>query len=553
MIKSSTNIHSLTYFIVLTLVAISLPLSKFAMSVSEFMLLGLWLWAGFSFRITYRFFKLGGAFKGIINLGTYLGSLAYHNFTDKMAAFFKNKPAFVLSLIYLIHLIGLFYTTDIHYALKDLRVKLPLLLFPIVLSTMEKIGYKRFRIMMLFYIAASLVGSLISFSLVLKGNFVDIREVSPFISPIRFGLNITFSLFTLIYFIVYDKKFKRWHKIFFGIVLAWFLVFLILMEALTSLWIILIISVLYSVILLFRTQKLVVKLVFIILAVGIPVSILFYVQHVVHSAKTPSTIVFSELDTYTSLGNPYVHDTVVRGVEDGRYVGLYLCEKEMKEAWNNRSTYIYNGRTDGGESIKETLIRYLTSKDLRKDREGVNALTEWDVRMVEKGVANYNYVKNPGLRTRILKIIMGYYVYKKTGDPSGSSVMQRIEYSKAAIKLIQDNFWTGVGTGDIENMLINQYTEMGSELRKEFMFHAHNQFLSIFITFGVFGFLLFIFALVYPPAKIQGFHDYFFVTFFIIIIISMFSDDTIETQAGATLFAFFYSFLLFGKERKNVI
>lgn len=553
MIKSSTNIHSLTYFIVLTLVAISLPLSKFAMSVSEFMLLGLWLWAGFSFRITYRFFKLGGAFKGIINLGTYLGSLAYHNFTDKMAAFFKNKPAFVLSLIYLIHLIGLFYTTDIHYALKDLRVKLPLLLFPIVLSTMEKIGYKRFRIMMLFYIAASLVGSLISFSLVLKGNFVDIREVSPFISPIRFGLNITFSLFTLIYFIVYDKKFKRWHKIFFEIVLAWFLVFLILMEALTSLWIILIISVLYSVILLFRTQKLVVKLVFIILAVGIPVSILFYVQHVVHSAKTPSTIVFSELDTYTSLGNPYVHDTVVRGVEDGRYVGLYLCEKEMKEAWNNRSTYIYNGRTDGGESIKETLIRYLTSKDLRKDREGVNALTEWDVRMVEKGVANYNYVKNPGLRTRILKIIMGYYVYKKTGDPSGSSVMQRIEYSKAAIKLIQDNFWTGVGTGDIENMLINQYTEMGSELRKEFMFHAHNQFLSIFITFGVFGFLLFIFALVYPPAKIQGFHDYFFVTFFIIIIISMFSDDTIETQAGATLFAFFYSFLLFGKERKNVI
>jgi hypothetical protein len=32
----------------------------------------------------------------------------------------------------------------------------------------------------------------------------------------------------------------------------------------------------------------------------------------------------------------------------------------------------------------------------------------------------------------------------------------------------------------------------------------------------------------------------------------MFSDDTIETQAGATLFAFFYSFLLLGKKRDNV-
>jgi hypothetical protein len=31
----------------------------------------------------------------------------------------------------------------------------------------------------------------------------------------------------------------------------------------------------------------------------------------------------------------------------------------------------------------------------------------------------------------------------------------------------------------------------------------------------------------------------------------MFSDDTMETQAGATLFAFFYSFLLLGKEQEN--
>lgn len=553
MIKSSTNIHSLSYFIVLTLVVISLPLSKFAMSVSEFMLLALWLWAGFSFRISYRFFKLGGFFKGTGNLMAYMGELAYQNFTEKLAAFVKNKPAFVLSLIYLMHIIGLFYTTDVQYALKDLRVKLPLLLFPIVLSTMEKIEYKRFRIMMLFYVAASLAGSLISFSLMLKGNFVDIREVSPFISPIRFGLNITFSLFTLVYFIIYDKKFRLSFKIAFGVIIAWFLIFLVLLESLTSLWIVLIIAVIYFIILILRTQKMAPKLVFITLAIGIPLSVIFYVQHVVYKAKTPPPIDFSQLDERTEQGNLYVHDTVIRGIEDGRYIGLYLCEKELREAWNARSKYKYDGKTEGNESVKETLIRYMTSKNLRKDAQGVSALSERDIRMVEKGVANYNYVENPGLHTRILKIMMGYYVYLKTGDPSGSSVMQRIEYSKAAIKLIGDNFWVGVGTGDIEDKLINQYTEMGSELKKEFMFHAHNQFLAIFITFGVFGFLLFIFALIYPPVKVKGFQDYFFVTFFIIIIISMFSDDTMETQAGATLFAFFYTFLLFGKERKNAI
>jgi O-antigen ligase len=117
--------------------------------------------------------------------------------------------------------------------------------------------------------------------------------------------------------------------------------------------------------------------------------------------------------------------------------------------------------------------------------------------------------------------------------------------------LISKNFWTGVGTGDIEDKLIKQYTQMGSELKAKFRFHAHNQFLAIFITFGVIGFLWFVFALIYPAVKLKGFNSYFFVSFFLIIVLSMFSDDTIETQAGATLFAFFYSFLLLGKDLEN--
>jgi len=550
MIKSSTNIHSLAYFIVLILIVISIPLSKFAMSITEFMLLGLWLWSGFSFTISFRFFKLGGITKGFIHFMVYLGTLAYRNFIDQIVVFVKNKPALILSSIYLMHIIGLFYTTDMDYALKDLRVKLPLLLFPIVFVTMEKISYKRFRILMLFYVVASLAGTLISFYLLMKGNFVDIREISPFISPIRFGLNICFAILTLIYFIVFDKGFKLWHKLTFGLMVIWLIIFLILLESLTSLWILVIVSIIYLIILLFKTQKMAVKLAFVILAVGIPLSLFFYVKHVVKSAVNPPSI-SAELEPQTQSGNPYVHDTVVRGVEDGRYIGLYLCMPELKSTWNQVSDYDFNGKTDGGEEIKETLIRYLTSKDLRKDADGVYALTNRDIRKIEKGVANYNYVNNPGLRTRILKIMMGYDVYIKTGDPSGSSVMQRIEYSKASLKLISKNFWMGVGTGDIEDKLINQYTQMGSELKAKFRFHAHNQFLASFITFGIFGFLWFVFAMIYPAIKLHGFNSYFFVSFFLIIVFSMFSDDTLETQAGATLFAFFYSFLLLGKEREN--
>lgn len=551
MVNSSINIHSAAYFITLVLIAVSLPLSKFAMSVSEFMLLAMWLWSGFSFRITFRFFKLGGFLKGIYHTLLYLLKLVARNFVDKFALFFRNRAAVIFSTIYLIHVVGLLFTSDIDYALKDLRVKLPLILFPVVVSTMEKITYKKFRILMLFYTASVLVGTLISFGLILKGDFIDIRFTSPYISSIRFGLNVSFSFFGLLYFVIFDNWFKNWQKILLSLLAIWFFVYLILLESVTSITIIIIISLLYLIYQVFFIRSRPLKIAILFMVVAIPVGLTWYVVNTIHKASTAPKIIPSQLDKYTADGNPYVQDTVKRGIEDGRYTGLYLCEPELKEAWNKRSSVDYKSFPNGEHELKETLIRYLTSKGLRKDRQGVEALTDNDVHLIEQGVANYNYVHNPGLRVRILKIMMGYEVYKKTGDPSGSSVMQRLEYLKASFKLIKKHFWMGVGTGDIEDMLFSQYEQMNSELKSQYMFHAHNQFLTVFITFGFFGFLWFIFALFYPPYIAGRYSDYFFATFFMIMIWSMLSDDTFDTQAGVTLFAFFTSFLMFGKEKLN--
>ena len=129
--------------------------------------------------------------------------------------------------------------------------------------------------------------------------------------------------------------------------------------------------------------------------------------------------------------------------------------------------------------------------------------------------------------------------------------MQRIEYLKAAIAVINDNWLTGVGTGDLENSLYKKYNEMGTQLQEEFRYHVHNQYFAIIISFGIFGFLIFLLALLYPPFITNSFRDFFFSVFFFIMIISMLSDDTLETQAGVTLFGFFYTFLMFGKKREN--
>ena len=529
--------------------AASLPLSKFTMSVFEFGLLGLWLWSGFSFNVSYRFYKLGGVLKGTAHFFAYVLNLAYHNLVEKFKLFFRNTPALVFTLIYVSHLVGLLYTSDFDYAFKDLRVKLPLILLPVVISTMKPLNYRQLRLVLILYSVAVFISTLISTFLFFTNNYVDIREISPLISPIRLGLNVSFAFFLMVYLIFHDVKFKSWQRGSFIFMALWFLGFLFLMESVTSMLVLFIVGLGYLFMRLYHAINLWQRILLFAVVIVIPLMFVWHVRNIVIDATTAPDINYSELDVTTPYGNPYVHDTIDMQIEDGRYVGMYLCYEEMKEEWNKRSRIDYHGKTDKGQDINTTLIRYLTSKDLRKDKDGVLALTDEDVYLIEQGLANYNYKSKPGLHTRILKILKGYEVYEKTGNPSGSSVMQRLEYIRASLNIIQENLILGVGTGDLEAAFNLEFDDMDSALEHRYRYHAHNQFLGIFVALGLIGFIVFIVSIFYPAIAKQGFRDYFFGTFFLIMFISMFSDDTLETQAGVTLFAFFYTLLLFGRKK----
>ena len=416
MVNSSLNIHSWAYTITLMLLAASIPLSKFTMSVTEFMLLGLWIWSGFSFSVSYRFYKLGGFFTGTIQLIGYILTLTYNNLIDKFILFYRNKPALVFTLIYFVHILGLIYTSDLNYAVKDLRVKLPLLLLPLIISTMESINSKRFRSLMIIYSLAVLISTIISGVGFLTNQYLDIREISAFISPIRLGLNVSFAFFVMVYFVFHEKKFSNWQTVGFIVMAIWFLVFLFLLEAVTSILIILLVSIGYLIWRLFNTILLLQKLVLFLIAIIIPFMFFLHVHNIIIDATTAPNLEFGKLDKHTNLGNSYIHDTLDLQIEDGKYIGIYLCYEELKSEWNKRSKVDYHYKTTEGHLINSTLIRYLTSKDLRKDAEGVKALTDDDVYMIEQGIANYNYINSPGLRVRILKMSKGYKVYQQTGN-----------------------------------------------------------------------------------------------------------------------------------------
>jgi len=248
---------------------------------------------------------------------------------------------------------------------------------------------------------------------------------------------------------------------------------------------------------------------------------------------------FNTLEKKTALGNDYWHDTIHNPIEDGKYVGLYYCRKELQEAWSQRSNLPLQGMALNGGNLEATLARYLTSKDLRKDYEGVMALTDEDIRNIEQGVANYNNWKHPGLHARLSSTLFEYGLYRKYNNPNGGSLSQRIEFTRASFHIIRQHPWFGVGTGDVPQEFSQAYNEIHSPLKEEFRFRAHNQYLAIAVAFGLVGLAFFLVVLLYPYFSSKKHRTYLYTVFLCIILLSMFPEDTLETQAGASLFAFF--------------
>ncbi|MCK9449180.1 MAG: O-antigen ligase family protein [Bacteroidales bacterium] len=532
------------YFIALVLLAVCIPLSKYGMSVAQFALVYIWLTDGLSYSRLVDMFRFTSVKEKFTRPIGYLANTVAHNFIAKIRVFTQNKLALVIASIFLLHIIGLLHTTDFAYAWKDLRTKLPLLLLPLIFSSMPALNRRKTDILLGFYVAAVLAGTLFSLQAYIQKDFSDIRQISVFISSIRFSLSVVFSIFLLVYFLSSYQSYPLWLKILISTAIIWFVSFIILLESAIGMLSLLAVSSILMMRAAFRSSRFFIKLVLTLAFLGIPISTALYLSDIASDLMFAEPVDISKLDTHTVAGSLYIHDTVNYGIEDGHYVGLYLAEQELKAAWNRRSKFDFDGHDQAGQLIRYTLIRYLASKELRKDTEGVAELSDKDVQYIEKGIANFNYIENPGVRTRISKILQGYNKYTSLQDPNGSSIMQRFEYIRTSLFLIKNNFWTGVGTGDLPLAFKSAYEDLDSPLKEKWRWRSHNQYLSVFIAFGVFGFAWFVFTLMFPIFYQSRYTDYKYLVFISILLLSMLTEDTLETQAGLTLFAFFNSFLL---------
>ena len=158
--------HRDVYLFGIGLLAASLPTSRFTMSVAELLLFGNWL--------------------------------VEWDLLNKLKRFTRNGPAVVFSSLFLLHVIGLLFTTNFNYAELDLRTKAPLLVLPLVFSTMPVLTTKQFRGIILVHVIAVILASFVSSYYFFNQNYTDIREISPYISHIRLSLNVCMALVFLL-------------------------------------------------------------------------------------------------------------------------------------------------------------------------------------------------------------------------------------------------------------------------------------------------------------------------------------------------------------------
>jgi hypothetical protein len=518
LLKYRDRFHHYVFVIALAALGACLPLSKFMISVFLFTLSGNWILEG--------------------------------NLKHKILQVYRRKSLLLLVSIMVLYLIGMLYTENSVEGLRRVRTLLPMLALPVILgTTIEPLSRKELKFILLVFVSAVCVSSIFSI-----GKFYgwfgtpikDIRDISIFIYNGHFSLMVNFAIIILLYIIIYNYFKKTTAEI--GVFIAltlWLIFFVFFLRSFMGVAIFFIVTPIFLIIRISKISSPGVRYglfsipFFLVLSaiILIIVSVVRYSQVYDEELKN--------LDLYTVNGNIYSHQPDIKEIENGHYVWIYICQKELCQEWNGISRFPYNGLDKKGQYINHTLIRYLTSKGLRKDSAGVHQLSEKDIDLIENGYANYIFSNKYGLYQRIYQIIWEIDMYYKTGKVRSHSVAQRIAFVKLASKIVRDHPCFGVGTGDTRASMLQQCRLDHLQVQDEWPGKPHNQYLNFIASFGLIGFFWIMFALMYPIYLEKKGRILLFNLFLVIYMISMFNIDTFDAHIGISFFAFFYSVFIY--------
>ena len=498
-----TNFHTSFHLFGISAFAVGLPTSKVILSLASILLL--------------------------------LNVLLEGNFKSYWQNIRTNRLLHILSAFWILHLVALLWTSDFTFAFNDIRVKVTLVLLPLILVA-KPIQQKQLILPFSLFIGSLLVTSFYNFASynhwIGHHQYDDIRGLSLFGSHIRYGILISMGAGICIY---YFHHFKGLIKFLFFLGFLWFSYYTYYSQIISGVVALAIAVLSYLLFLVFsHSKKLGYFSVLSVIAVVAGILMVFFSNPSANSINTDYTIL--DNNARTASGHAYTPLYNADGSINKQAIFVNVCEPELNKEWSKRSTYNIDSLDDRKQAIRFTILRYMTSKNLNKDSVGVSKLSTQDIRNIEKGIGSIEESES-GLVSRIDGIRFQLY---HNENPNGHSLLQRLAFWKAGTEIIKQHWLLGVGTGDVQTAFNAEYERSHSKLLPENRLRAHNSYLTSWISFGILGFVLFLFMNIAFLVQQINERNLVGIMFILIAMSTFLIEDTLETQMGVSFFAFFY-------------
>lgn len=471
--------------------------------------------------------------------------IARRSMKQRFLQAFTSAPTLVFLSFLGLHLLGLLWTSPegMQWGLDLVRILLPVLTFGVVLSSTPRLNKTELRTLLLLG-AWSAVASTLVCLLITDGAVGDYRARSVFISHIRLGLMLCFSVAV---FLVYLPR-TVWGRAAHIAAALWAMYYLNALGSLQGAVMLLALAAVFTWIYsgrLERNRRWVARAALVL----VPFMVLGTATIALLRSTAPPVPERSGWGEYTTGGEPYTFDANNPQRENGEHVWAWIAWDEVGRTWQERSKRPLLSNDDLGHPLSGTLVRYMTALHLRKDSAGVMQLSDADISNIEQGITNPHALQRSQLRQRFDEIAYEIGQYRALGRANGHSVTMRLEYKKIGLDLLRQHWWSGVGTGDTQIAFFAAHAQQDNGLDPRWWLRAHDQYLTWAVSFGVFGLAWILFSLIWPAWRSGAWRHGLFLAWAILFGLSNLSNDTVETQAGATFFALYYTLFVFAAPR----
>jgi hypothetical protein len=462
-----------------------------------------------------------------------------NDLVGRLRRVFTNAPAAVFLSFLGLYVLGLLWSTDKEWGVDLVRTLLPVVSFGVVLAGSRRLDVLEFRTVLLLG-AWSVVISTVVCMLLRVDQLSDYRSLSVFISHIRLALLLCLAVVVFLL----DRTAPVLLRFAGYAAVLWCLAFINLLGSIQGYIILLLISAV-AVWRALEQARPRVRAVLRSLLCLVPLALVLVGMNELRRHSRLPDPQLAERGERTAGGELYMHDLHNPQKENGTFVWTYLAWGELRTAWPQRSERSMDALDDKGHPVWGTVVRYLASKGLRKDSASVMALSDEDVDAIERGIPNFSDRSRNALYRRMNEVVFELQHYYAYGAADGHSVAMRLEFLKVGSRIAKRHWVTGVGTGDTKQAFAEEYERMGSMLSPQWRHRAHNQYLTLWVSFGIFGLLWSLFAWYWPARRTGAWGSMYFIAWAVIFGVSCLSDDTIETQVGATFFALYYGLFVF--------